>query len=182
MAAKPNTVESGTAPVSAPARAVRVEDIVTELKQQLGNYSIIAMYRDTVLSQRTRRYELRAPQKKSRVEILHTLLGIELKVGSRRLLCPDLATARYLSVFARLGCDSVALPYDITQTSQIADDHESSWHRTLLLIEHLTLDRSERLRSSVERRVIAEIRVGIAMLGAGTPFPEFNQKTRQRRQ
>ena len=102
MASKPNTVETGTPPVSAPARAVRVEDIVTELNQQLGDFSIIAMYRNRVLSQRTRRYELRAPQKKSRVEILHTLLGIELKVGSRRLLCPDLATARYLSVFARL--------------------------------------------------------------------------------
>ena len=180
MATKPNTVESATAPASTPARAVRVEDIVIELNQQLGDYSIIAMYRNTILSQRTRRYELRAPQKKSRVEILHTLLGIELKVGSRRLLCPDLATARYLSVFARLGCDSVALPYDITQTSHIADDLESSWHRTLLLVEHLTLGRSDRLRSSVERRVIAEIRSGIAMLGAGTPFPEFNQKTRQR--
>ena len=181
MASKPNTVETATPPVSAPARAVRVEDIVTELNQQLGDFSIIAMYRDRVLSQRTRRYELRAPQKKSRVEILHTLLGIELKVGSRRLLCPDLATARYLSVFARLGCESVALPYDITQTSQIADDLESSWHRTLLLVEHLTLGRTERLRSSVERRVIAEIRTSIATLGAGTPFPEFNQKTRQRR-
>ena len=181
MASKPNTVETGTPPVSAPARAVRVEDIVTELNQQLGDFSIIALYRNRVLSQRTRRYELRAPQKKSRVEILHTLLGIELKVGSRRLLCPDLATARYLSVFARLGCESVALPYDITQTSQIADDLESGWHRTLLLVEHLTLGRSERLRSSVERRVVAEIRAGIATLGAGTPFPEFNQKTRQRR-
>ena len=182
MAAKSNTVESGAAPSSTPARGVRVEDIVIELNQQLGDYSIIAIYRNTVLSQRTRRYELRATQKKSRVDILHTLLGIELKVGSRRLLCPDLATARYLSVFARLGCDSVALPYDITQTSHIADDLESSWHRTLLLVEHLTLGRGDRLRSSVERRVIADIRSGIAMLGAGSPFPEFNQKTRQRRQ
>ena len=181
MATKPTTVSPGTSPAAAPARAVRVEDIVTELNQQLGDSSIIAVYRDTVLSQRTRRYELRATRKKSRVEILHTLLGIELKVGSRRLLCPDLATARYLSVFARLGCDCVALPYDITQTSQIADDLESSWHRTLLLVEHLTLGRSERLRSSVERRVISEIRSSIATLGAGSPFPEFNQKTSQRK-
>ena len=53
------------------------------------------------------------------------MLGIELKVANRRLLCPDLATARYLSVFARLGCDVIAVPYDITQISRIADELES---------------------------------------------------------
>src|SRR5215208_1045695 len=182
MAANPKMVESDSPPVSASARAVRVEDIVTELNQQLGDYSIIAMYRNAVLSQRTRRYELRAPQKKSRVEVLHTLLGIELKVGSRRLLCPDLATARYLSVFARIGCDRIEVPSDITQISRLADELESSWHRTMLLIEHFTVDRSGRLRAVVRRRLLEEARTLIAQLGAGSKFPQFNQKTRQRRQ
>jgi hypothetical protein len=54
---------------------------------------------------------------------------IELKVGRQRMLCPDLATARYLAVFARLGAKAIAIPYDITKISQIADELESSWHR-----------------------------------------------------
>jgi hypothetical protein len=141
--------------------------------------SIPAIYRDKIRPQRTRQYELRAPAKKAPVEILHTLLGIELKVGNRRLLCPDLATARYLSVFARLGCPLIAVPYDITQISWIADELESSWHRMMLLIDHLTDGRSERLRAMVRRRLIGEARSAIDSLGAGSRFPEFNQPKRQ---
>jgi hypothetical protein len=160
------------------ARAVRAEDIVSEINRQLVDRSIPAIYRDKILTQRTRQYELRAPAKKLRVEVLHTLLGIELKIGNRRLLCPDLATARYLTVFARVGCEVIAVPYDITQISWIADELESSWHRMMLLVEHFTDGRSERLRSSVRRRLLEQARGEIIELGAGAKFPEFNTKTR----
>ena len=161
-------------------RAVRAEDIAAEVTQQLGDFTLSAIYRDKIRPQRTRQYELRAPSKKTSVEVLHTLLGIELKVGNRRLLCPDLATARYLAVFARLGCDSIAIPYDITQISWIADELESSWHRMMLLVEHLTEGRSPRLRAIVSRRLIEDTRVAITSAGAGSKFPEFNQPARKR--
>ncbi len=161
-------------------RAVRAEDIVVEIIRQLDNKSIPAIYRDNILSQRTRQYELRASAKKLSVEVLHTLLGIELKIGNRRLLCPDLATARYLTVFARVGCEVIAVPYDITQISWIADELESSWHRMMLLIEHFTDGRSQRLRNSVRRRLLEQTRAEIVELGAGAKFPEFNTNTRQR--
>lgn len=161
-------------------KPVRAEDIAAEVAQQLGDLCITTIYRDKIRSQRTRQYELRAPTRKSSVDVLHTLLGIELKIGNRRLLCPDLATARYLSVFARLGCEVIAVPYDITQISVIADELEASWHRMILLINHLTDGRSERLRGLVRRRLIADNRSTIASLGAGSKFPEFNSPTRQR--
>jgi hypothetical protein len=167
--------------LSKSARAVKAEDIAAEITRQLGDQAIAHIYRDKILTQRTRQYELRAPAKSPSVEVLHTLLGIELKIANRRLLCPDLATARYLSVFARLGCDRIAVPYDITQISRLADEMESSWHRTMLLVEHFTVGRSERLRSVVRRRLLDEARAMIAQLGAGAKFPQFNQKTRQRR-
>jgi len=151
-----------------------------EIERQLGEQSIEAIYRDRILAGRTRQYQLHAPAKSVRVEVLHTLLGIELKVGNRRLLCPDLATARYLAVFARLGCDVIAVPYDISQISRIADELESSWHRMILLADHFTADRSERTRSTVRRRLLESMRERISGLGAGTKFPKFNQKTRQR--
>jgi hypothetical protein len=162
------------------ARSVRAEDIAAEILRQLGSNSIGAIYRDKILTQRTRQYELRAHPKNNKAEVLHTLLGIELKVGNRRLLCPDLATARYLAVFARLGCDRVAVPYDITQTSRIADELESGWHRLMLLAEHFTVGRSVRLRALVRRRLLDDTREMVNTLGAGSRFPQFNQKTRQR--
>ena len=181
MKTEPKNIQSIDAHLSQRVRPVKAEDIAAEVADQLGDLSVVAIYRDKIRTQRTRQYELRASAKKSAsADVLHTLLGIELKVGNRRLLCPDLATARYLSVFARLGCDVIAIPYDISQISWIADELESSWHRMMLLVDHLTDGRSERLRAAVRRRLIADTRATLASLGAGSKFPEFNQPTRQR--
>jgi len=173
-------VESIDAHISRRVRPVKGEDIATEVRQQLGELSISTIYRDKIRSQRTRQYELRASARKQPVDVLHTLLGIELKVGNRRLLCPDLATARYLSVFARLGCDVIAVPYDISQISRIADELESGWQRMILLIDHFTEGRSQRLRNIVRRRLIEQTRAAIDSAGAGSKFPEFKQPLRRR--
>jgi hypothetical protein len=165
---------------SAP-RAVRADDIVTEIRRLLGEQEIAAVYGARILAIRTRRYELKAPLKNVPVEVQHTLLGVELKIGPRRLLCPDFATARYLAVFARLGIETVAVPYDITQVSRLADELESSWYRMLVLINHLTTGRSERLRNLVQTHLIATQRAEITRLGAGAAAPQFNQNTKQRR-
>ena len=165
--------------LQSPARLVRAEHIAAEIVDQMGEQSVAAIYRDKIRTQRTRQYELRAPKKPASVEILHTLLGIELKVGNRRLLCPDLATARYLSVFARLGCEVIAVPYDITQIAWIADELESSWQRMMLLVEHFTSDRTNRLRSIVRKRLLDETRSGVATAGPGSKYPEFKQISRQ---
>ncbi|HZS03711.1 MAG TPA: hypothetical protein VFD58_02470 [Blastocatellia bacterium] len=162
-------------------RTVRADDIVAEIRRMMGEQDLATIYQNRILTIRTRRYELKAPPKKVPVEVQHTLLGIELKIGNRRLLCPDFATARYLAVFARLGVEAVAVPYDITQISRLADELESSWHRMLVLINHLTADRSERLRSLVQSHLVAAQRAEIMRLGAGALIPQFNQNTRQRR-
>jgi hypothetical protein len=114
------------------------------------------------------------------VEILHTLLGVELRIGSRRISCPDRATARYLSVFARLGVGEVAIPYDITVISRLADDLESGWYQIEALIEHLTRNRSPQFRSRVRTQIVSEQRNEITEAGAGPAIPEFIQNTRQR--
>jgi len=163
-------------------RIVKADDLVAEIKNMLGEQLISAIYLDQIRAIRTRSYQLSAPEKKTEVEVMHTLLGIELKIGKRRLACPDLATARYLSVFARLGVSEVAVPYDITKISRLADDLESSWFRMRMLVEHLAAGRSERFRGKVIGSLIADQREEIAALGAGPAVPEFNQNTRQRRQ
>jgi hypothetical protein len=112
--------------------------------------------------------------------IQHTLLGVELKLGRKRLLCPDLATARYLSVFARIGCQDVAVPYDITKISHLADELESSWYRMLLLADQEAKEQSTRFKGRLRGLLLAKIRAEILEAGPGTRVPEFRQDTKQR--
>ncbi|MGD9587276.1 MAG: hypothetical protein AB7Q37_08670 [Pyrinomonadaceae bacterium] len=148
--------------------------------ESLQDAWIPAIYRDQVRTQRTRSYEMEIPERENQAEILFTLLGIELKVGKRRFACPDLATARYLLVFARLGCRSVAIPYDITRISVIADDLEMAWQKLVLTVEDRTKRATPSGRGRVRSGVIKSVREEIAAEGAGPQMPEFSNSTRQR--
>jgi len=135
-----------------------------DIKSRLAADWLPSIYAKRVRTQRTRSISLEIAERENSAEILYTLLGIELKVARRRISCPDLATARYLRVFARLGCRDFAIPYNITKISVIADELETAWQRAALLIE------DKRSRSTV----IKSIRKEIAEIGAGNPMPEFN--------
>ncbi|MEP6741833.1 MAG: hypothetical protein ABJB61_04985 [bacterium] len=150
------------------------------MRTELSTAWLPHVYRERVRQTRTRAYKFEELKPKAHIEIQHTLLGIELKIGQRRLLCPDLATARYLSVFARAGCAHVAVPYDITKISQLADELESSWYRMLLLVDHLAAKKSDSFRSRIKQLLLAAIRNEVAEAGAGDAVPEFRQNTRQR--
>jgi len=151
-----------------------------EIRETLGEEWIPAIYRDRVRTQRTRAYHLNIKPTEHRAEIHHTLLGIELKIGNKRFSCPDLSTARYLQVFARIGCQDVAVPYDITKISTLADELEISWHKTVLLIEDSVKDKIATAKGRLRSGVIKEIRQEIAEIGAGSLMPEFKQSTKQR--
>ena len=154
------------------------EDLARLIRNELGESWLPLIYRDRVLKLRTRSYHF--DSLKGTVAIQHTLLGVELKIGKKRLLCPDLATARYLSVFARAGCNDVAIPYDITKISRLADELESSWFRMLLLIDEAARQTNLKLRTRLRGLLFATIRSEILAAGAGTRIPEFKQSTRQR--
>ena len=151
-----------------------------KIQEQLGETWLPRIYRDRIRKLRTRSYHFDKPSASARIVIQHTLLGVELKVGRRRLLCPDLATARYLSVFARIGSNDVAVPYDITKISQLADELESSWYRMLLLVEQETRTQSAQFRARLRGLLLAKIRAELEEAGAGTRVPEFKQNTKQR--
>ena len=155
-------------------------DLASEIETTIGDSWLPRIYRDRILKMRTRAYEFPARPKNAAPQIHHTLLGIELKVGRQRMLCPDLATARYLCVFARIGCKAVAIPYDITKISQVADELESSWYRILLLADESTRQTAETLRVRVRRILIERMRDEITQAGAGAPAPEFARSTKQR--
>lgn len=149
------------------------------IEKELGEAWLPRIYRERIRTMRTRAYKFAPTLKRREPEIHHSLLGIELQVGRRRMLCPDLATARYLAVFARMGCESVAIPYDITRISQAADELESSWHRMLLLNDRLVADRRPAFRARVRGALIAKVRDEIDEAGAGARNPEFNRHARR---
>lgn len=142
--------------------------------------SLPTIYADKIRTLRTRSCTLDIPERENDAEILHTLLGIELQVGKRRFACPDLATARYMRVFARLGSREFAIPYDITQISTLADELETAWQRTLLRLERSVEAVSERQRKLGRTRLVKSIRSEIARIGPGAKMPEFKQSTKQR--
>lgn len=176
----PDTMDAAIDRVATGPRLLGAKQIVDEVRKILADGAVDAIYRDRVLSGRSRQYGLPRVSPGGRVEIIHTLLGIELKIDKRKLLCPDYATARYLSIFARLGGGPVAVPYDITSISTIADEMESSLQRMLLLADLLTRERSSRLKGLVRRRLAAVIGERVALLGAGSIFPEFDPPRRRR--
>jgi hypothetical protein len=151
--------------------------VVEDIRREMGDEWLPDLYADKVRTLRTRAYSLDIPERENPVELMHTLLGIELKVGRNRFACPDLATARYIRIFARSGCREFAVPYDITRISSIADKLETAWQRLILLAAAKGPSADEkRLRS----QVIKAVRVGIAEIGPGNKMPEFRQSTKQR--
>jgi hypothetical protein len=153
-------------------------NIVAEVRERLGPDWIPAIYRDRIRSGRTRAYKIDVAARETAPQIQYTLLGIELKVGRKRLACPDLATARYLRVFARLGCREIAIPYDISLISGLADDLETAWQRALLLLENASgPDES----SSARSKLVKAMRNEITEIGPGRAMPLFDRDTRRPR-
>lgn len=157
----------------------RTEEYVEHIAAEMGASWLPHIYRERILKMRTRAYSFPALSKQAQPEIQHTLLGIELKVGRHRMLCPDLATARYLAVFARTSSGAVAVPYDITTVSAIADELESSWHRMLLLADDVTRNANTAFRTRLRRQLVGKVSAEIAQAGAGRAVPEFKQSTKQ---
>lgn len=149
-------------------------DVALTFREQLGVEWLPTIYERRVRTQRTRAFRLNVARRENRADIQHTLLGIELKVGRKRFTCPDLAMARFLRVFARIGCTEFAIPYDITRISPIADELETSWQRSLIVMgtEPFNPHRS---------KLIKVMRDEIASIGPGEPMPLFDRETRQRK-
>ena len=155
-------------------------DNAADIREKLSAEWLPAIYRAKVRTQRTRAHRLEVPNRENRAVIQHTLLGIELKVGNQRFACPDLSTARYLQIFARFGCQEVAVPYDITKISTLADELESAWQQALLLLEDSASDKTAAVKGRMRSNLIREIRTELAAIGAGSLMPEFKQSTKQR--
>ncbi len=155
-------------------------DIAAEICALFPEEWLPKIYKEKIRSQRTRAYQLDVPERENQAKIQYTLLGIELLVGKRRFACPDLATARYLRIFARIGCREFAVPYDITMISPAADELETSWQRMLLHLEESTEGKPSRSVSQSRSKLIRTMRKTLGEIGAGDVMPLFDRPTKQR--
>ena len=154
-------------------------NVVSAIRAELGPEWLPVIYAQKIRKGRTRSHTVDVPKRENSPLIQYTLLGIELKVGRKRFACPDLATARYIRVFARLGCREFAIPYDISTISGLADELETSWQRSLILLEKAAaLDGP----ASPRGKLVKAMREEIAEIGPGRTMPLFDRETRQRQE
>jgi hypothetical protein len=153
---------------------------IPEIAAALGNEWLPNIYLDKIRTQRTRAISIDVPQRENQCLIQHTLLGIELKVGKRRFACPDLSTARYMRVFARIGCPRFAIPYDITRISAAADELETAWQRSLILLDEHTASAVAKSAILSRSKLIKTMRLELIEIGPGELMPQFDRPTTQR--
>jgi hypothetical protein len=101
---------------------IPLKEILEALLSSAHGPDLVSLYRERVLTVRTRTIVLLG--RKARARIINTLLGYEVQASYKRIDCPDLVTARYLKLFSDLGCHSIKLPYDPTVTAEIIEDLE----------------------------------------------------------
>lgn len=154
---------------------------VKYIRERLGSDWLPDLYSEQIRPLRTRSFKMDIPPREHSPMIIETLLGNEIKVGRTRIFCPDKATARYLVVFAGLGCRDIAVPYDITKLALYAEMLERAWQHTIYEIVVETEAMSPQKRGRVRAAVIRAIRDEIARIGAGDVMPLFDRSTRQRK-
>lgn len=155
-------------------------EALAKIRVGIGSDWIPEIYSESIRPLRTRSLEMDIPERENRPEMFETLLGMELKVGRRRFACPDANTARYLFVFACLGCRNVAIPYDITVLGGLADRLEQAWKGTTDVLERHTRGFSPQQKGRVRAALIRSVRDEIKAAGAGDLMPLFNRSTKQR--
>lgn len=156
-------------------------NLITEVRNELSSQWIPTIYADKIRPLRTRSFHLEIPEHENEPVIMSTLLGTELRVGRRRIACPDINTARYLSVFAAIGCHDIAVPYDITKIGPFADELEAAFRRMREIVELRRGGLSPQVFGRSRASVIRAMRKEIADIGAGETMPAFDRSTKQRK-
>ncbi len=122
------------------------------IEKEIGR--IDAIYRDRVLEQRVRQVALLG--RKCQPRMMYTFLGFELKLGRKRVTCPDVSTGRYLMIFAEIGLERVQIPYDPSQTARLLPELESCFAE--IKTQLLKLSPDSKRHQILARRVYAILR------------------------
>ena len=119
------------------------------------------LYCQEVLPGRTRTVRLLG--RKCSAQLMRTFLGFEVKMGRRRLTCPDITTARYLKIFAELGLKEVEIPYDPTRTAALLPELQEAFLQLNRRLEEK--EEPAQRRQLAQRRLYARVRRALGKCG-----------------
>jgi type I restriction enzyme M protein len=83
-------------------------------------------------------YSLDLPKPEKPIKIENSLFGWRLKIGKKTIDCPNEAQARYLRVFAEMGCDQTLVPKDDAYLSSIVNQWESLFEKAQAALQEHT--------------------------------------------
>lgn len=75
--------------------------------------------------------QLKLPGRRYEPQAMLTFLGHEVQAGRKRFTCPDLPTARYISLFLRIGVSRAAIPYNPVQVAAVVGSLEDALEQLL---------------------------------------------------
>ncbi len=147
---KLNLLRVGRSRITVRNQRIPHREILRALQDPAAGFTdIVGLYRDRILSVKTR--TMRLLGRKFPARIVETLLGYEVKASYKRIHCPDLVTARYIKVFTELGCKSIRLPYDPSITAELVPMFEEAVAALLGGIrDAFSKSRTTRLRATRE--------------------------------
>jgi len=83
-------------------------------------------------------YGLDLPKPEEPIKIENSLFGWRLKIGKKAIDCSSEAQARYLRVFAEMGCDQTLVPKDDAYLSSIINQWESLFEKAQAALQEHT--------------------------------------------
>jgi hypothetical protein len=140
------------------------------------------LFQNALADQRTRR--IRLIGKRCDPEIFNTFLGFEIKALGKRILCPDMATARYLRIFAEIGLGEVEVPYDVTRTQEFLPDLERAYAALKTILDFfsdqlLTVKEQKQFRRSVYESLRHALAKPLTISGSTAPLTKQAQNPRK---
>lgn len=96
------------------------------------------------------------PGRKCSPQIVESFLGYEILIGRKRLTCPDMATARYLKIFAEIGMKEILVPYDPTKTAELLPGLEKKLDQIKELVSRIDQEEENKTKLRTTYRKIRD--------------------------
>jgi hypothetical protein len=131
--------------------------LVQNVLGRIGEDNLAIFYKDRIAAVPCYSFDL--PKSEEPIKIENSLFGWRLKIGRKTIDCSSEAQARYLRVFAEMGCDQTLVPKDDAYLSSIVNQWESLFEKAqAALQEHTSSILQIRTRDLLIQTVWAKLR------------------------
>jgi type I restriction enzyme M protein len=110
--------------------------LVQNVLDRIGEDNLVTFYQHRIAAVPC--YSLDLPKPEEPIEIENSLFGWRLQIGKKAIDCSSEAQARYLRVFAELGCDQTLVPKDDAYLSSIMNQWESLFEKAQAALQEHT--------------------------------------------